>query len=69
MLFAVVCVKQRMADGRVRPRNEMPSQKLLECEAPADAARRGLLERFGSANVSSDHISNACTLHPKATPL
>jgi hypothetical protein len=43
----LVNCSQRMADGRVRPRNTIPTIKLLSNESPADGARRGLRRELG----------------------
>lgn len=43
----LVNVRQRMADGRVRQRHVMPSEKMIDGEPPSQAALRGLREELG----------------------
>ena len=43
----LACYSQRMADGRVRSRNVLPSEKLIAGEVPTHAALRGVKEEMG----------------------
>ena len=52
----LVCHQQRMADGRLRPRNQLPSEKLFDGEDPVLAATRCTKEELGAA--ISDPQSN-----------
>jgi len=51
----LVCTRQRMADGRTRERNQLPSEKLLNEEDPVLAAERAVREELGSVIGSTLH--------------
>jgi len=44
----VCCYQQKLSDGRIRERDQLPSEKMLEGEHPVDAAARAVLEEFST---------------------